>query len=177
MNGRNGFTLIELMVSSAIAMAVGLAITMLLKVNQQSWEVSHAYFGSSLELRRAAAMSRELVAAVNSTVSIPADGAWYNTISFRVPQDMNGDGVVVFSNGSLEMSNPITYSLGGSTGNLVIRTQEGKNDRAVALGVSALQFRRQAANPEMVEIQITVQRGMGDFKNQGSWITRVRMRN
>lgn len=180
MKRTSGFTLIEMMVATSAALVIALVITQMVKMNQQSWEVSDAYLSSSLELRRAAeAIGRELVAAKNSTLSIPADGTWYNTVSFQVPKDMDGNGVVVYADGTLELSDPIVYSLGGGghSGDQVIRSQANHGDRVIADGVSALQFRRNVANPELVEISMTVQRGMGDFKNQGSLATKIRVRN
>jgi len=178
MKTKMGFTLIELMVSTAIAVGIGAVITMTLKMNQQSWEVSDAYLTSSLQLRMAAeTLSQDLVAAKSSTLSIPADGTWYNAISFQVPMDMNGDGVVVDGGGTLELSPVLSFSLAGTEGTAVVRSVDGTPNRVVANGVSALQFRRQAATPQVVEIQLTVRRGLGDFKNTASFSTQVRVRN
>ena len=178
MKKRAGFTLIELMVSSAIAVGIGVVITMTLKMSQQSWEVSDAYLTSSLQLRMAAeTLSHDFVSAKETTLSIPANGAWYNTISFQMPLDMNGDGSMVGGGGAVELSPVFSYSLGGASGNQVIRTLNGAFNRVVANGVSSIQFRRQAATPKVVEISLTVQRGLGDFKNTASCATQVRVRN
>ncbi len=175
---KRGFTLIELMVSTTIAIGIGAVLTMTVKMNQQSWEVSDAYLTSSLQLRTAAeTLSQDLVGAKSTTLSIPADGAWYNTISFQVPMDMDGNGVVVDGGGSLELSPVLSFSLGGASGTAVLRAVSGTPNRVVASGVSVLQFRRQAATPQVVEIRLTVQRGLGDFQNTASFSTQVRVRN
>ena len=178
MKTARGFTLIELMVSTAIAIGIGAVLTMTLKMSQQSWEVSDAYLTSSLQLRLAAeTLSHDLVAAKNTTLSIPADGTWYNTISFQVPMDTDGNGVVVDGGGALELSPVLSFFLGGTSGSQVIRTVNGTPNRVVANGVSVLRFRRQAATSQVVEINLTVQRGLGDFKNTASFTTQVRVRN
>ncbi len=123
-------------------------------------------------------MSRELASTQTGQLSVPADGNWYANLTFRVPQDQNGDGTVLDSQGVLEWSSPITYSLGGLDGRQAQRTQAGVV-RILANGVTALGFRRQAATPSVLEINLTVLKGGSttSFTQQASLGTRVRLRN
>ena len=171
-----GFTLVEMMVSTTIvALASGIMMAVL-RMGQQSWQVGQARMTVSMELRRGLdAMSRELASSQSGKVTFPpVDGAPYTSITFSVPQEINNS--VLDGSGNLQWSAPISYSLGANNGNQLQRIQS--NTTAVlANGVTVLQFRRQTAN--IVEISMTVLRGTntGDFTNQGTLSTQVRLRN
>ena len=175
-----GFSLFELIIVMAIVAGVSGILVATLTISQQSWQVEQARMTVSGELRRGIdSMGRELTSSQAGQLDIPADGSWHTSLTFRVPHDNDGNGTVLSSStGALEWSSPITYSLGGDGGNQVLRTQ-GVASQVLANGASTLQFRRQAASPAIVEIQVVVQRGntTGDFPNQGSLVTRIRLRN
>lgn len=177
---RAGFSFVELMVVTGIMALISGVLVAALRMGQQSWQVEEARMTVSMELRRGIdAMSRELASSQSGQlIGVPADGAWYPSVTFAVPQDLNGDGTVLDSNGVLEWSPPVLYSLGGTGGSQILRTQNNAT-RVLANGVTTLRFRRQAATPTVVEISMTVLRGVntGDFTNQGTLTTRVRLRN
>lgn len=152
---------------------------MAFKAGQQSSQTAQAHMDVSYELRRGVdAMSQELASSRDDQLDVPADGNWYNSLTFRLPVDLNGDGTVLDTAGALEWSaNPITYSLGGISGDQIVRTN-GTQLRVLTNGVQALQFRRMSATPDQVEILVTVQRGfLNGFQNQGTLTTRIRLRN
>ncbi len=123
-------------------------------------------------------MSRELAETRASQMDLATGSNWIGSLTFQIPEDLDGDGTVLDSGGSLEWSDPIVYAMGGLNGQQLIRTQDGAT-RVLANGVNALQFRRQIATPNVVEIQISVERG-GGFSNdpqEGSLSTSVRLRN
>lgn len=175
-----GFTLVEVLVSMAIVVGICLLLVAVLRMSRQSWQSAESYLAVSSELRRGLdAMSREVTATESGQLSIAADGNWYAALTFKIPQDLNEDGTVLDAAGILEWSNLIAYSLSGTNGTQVVRSQPGLPDRVLANGVTALQFRRVATTPKVVEILLTVQRGTdtGDFPNQASLSTKVRLRN
>jgi prepilin-type N-terminal cleavage/methylation domain-containing protein len=177
-----GFSLVELLIATAIVGGISLVLIAALRMGQQSWQAEDVRMSVSQELRRGIdAISRELAATQAAELDeIPATGSWYaGAVVFRVPQDRDGNGTVLDAAGVLEWSDPITYSLGGMDGRQVIRTQVGAADRVIANGVVGIQFRRQAANPSVVEMRLTVRRGgiTGEFTNQSDLTTRVRVRN
>ncbi len=170
-----GFTLTEMLVASAIAAVMGGVLIAAFKSGQNSWYSGEAKMAASYELRRGVEhMSREICSTRSDQVNIAADGNWYGTLTFRTPADLDQNGTVLDSTGALEWSaDTITYSLVGSQ---VVRTK-GASTRVLANGVQTLQFRRTLANPQVVEIGMTVQRAQGGFQSQGSLTTRVRLRN
>lgn len=170
----------ELMVTMSIVVSISGVLVAVFRMNQQCWEVAQAHLSVSMELRRAMdEMSRELVSTQVAQVDIPADGNWYPSITFSVPEDVDGDGTVLDSSGVLEWSDSITFSLGGETGEQALREQDGELDRIMANGVTELEFRREAATPNVVEVQMTVEKAVHtkDFPHTATLSTRVRLRN
>ena len=185
-NPAKGFSLIELTVVSLMTVGMCLALAAVLRMGQRSWQAGQNHMTVSFELRRGInAMSRELAQTqagllqVPGAGALPANGNFYNSVQFQVPQDVDGNGNVLDGAGALEWSpNAITYSLGGVDGRQVQRSQGGAVS-VLAHGVTALQFRRLTTNPSIVEMRMTVQRGssMGGFINQADLTTRIRVRN
>ncbi|MBI3615497.1 MAG: type II secretion system protein [Candidatus Omnitrophica bacterium] len=180
---RDGFTFIEILVSMAIIAIISGVVVGILSSSQRTWQVEQARMTTSTELRRAIdSLSRELISTqLADLTEIPVGAAWYSgNLIFRIPQDGPDAGTTVLNDatGLIEWSTPITYSLGGNGGNQILRSQNGV-DQVLANGVTALQFRRQAATPSVIEINVSVQRGAnsGDFPNAGTLSTRVRVRN
>lgn len=179
MNAR-GFTLAEMLVSMTIVVGMAGLLAAALRMSRQSWQSTESYVTVSDELRRGVdAISREIAATRSNQLSIPADGNWYAALTFKIPQDLNGDGTVLDAAGALEWSSSITYSMGGINGTQALRTQPAQANRVLANGVTALQFRRFAVTPAVVETRMTVQRGVstGDFPHQATLSTKVRLRN
>jgi len=132
---------------------------------------STAEMVASSQLRRGLeAMSRELASArPDEITNVPADGAWRTAISFRVPEDRTGDGVVLNAFGDItEWSDTITYQL--VAGNLCQRVlAPAGTARTLAHHVTGLQFRRLAATPTTVEIQMTITTPL----DEGQTVTRA----
>ena len=179
MNNR-GFTILELLVATAIMAGMSGVFLATLRMNQQSWETSQSYLTVSGELRRGInEMSQELASSrLDQIGGVPADGVWYDEITFAVPEDLDGDGTVLDASGDMEWSNPITYS---TVAEQALREQDGSDDRVMANGVQVLEFKREpgALLEEIIEIRMTVERAAdtGDFSNQAVLSTRVRLRN
>lgn len=182
---RRGFSLVEMMIASAIVMGICLALIAVIRMNHRSWQTRENSMTISFELRRGVdAMTRELSQTQQQWLELagggafPADGVVRSSIQFRMPQDNDGDGTVLDAAGATEWSAPIVYSLGGLDGRQIVRAQGG-NNRVLAHGVTALSFRRAAAFPSMVEMGLTVERGnaSGGFLQQVNHGTRIRVRN
>lgn len=168
--------MIELMVVMSIMAVMSTVFISILRMNQQSWEVAQSHMAVSGELRRGLdAMVRELVSSRADQVDIPADDIWYPSIAFAVPEDLDEDGSILDSNGAVEWSDEIVYSLDGQQ---AIREQDGEQ-RVLANGVQELEFRRDSTNTSVIEIRLSVQKATDtqDFPNTGEMSTRVRLRN
>ena len=170
-----GYSLPEMLVAMGIMSGMASVVFATLRVGYDFLDAAEAHMAVSQELSRSIdAMSRELAASQTSTLSVPIQDAWSSSVTFQVPQDMNGDISVLDALGNTEWSNPVTYSLGGN-GTQIQRAQ-ATTRRVVANGVTALQFRRQTSNPTILEMTVTVQRG-NKFHRQATLATRVRLRN
>ena len=85
-----------------------------------------------------------------STISgVPADGSWYNSITFRVPQTVT-DGYLVFGPA-------IQYVLGGTNNKQLLR-KTGGTEKVIANNIVSFQVRRQYASRRMVEIAIEAEK-------------------
>lgn len=197
-----GFTLTEVMVASAITVGMGMTLTVLARSSQRTWLMRQDQMTVSFELRRGVQnVVRELSrtagdpAQANGNQLQHADGTeWlatdlqpYNSVRFRVPQDLDGNGTVLnATTGQLEWStNTFTLELGGNNGRELQRVERdaggalvtvpnNPNPRTLAYGVTALQFQRIGASE--LEIRITVQRNAEDTQS-AMLATRVRLRN
>ena len=181
-----GFSLVEVLVVSVVTAGICLALASVIRMGLRTWQSSENQMTVSFELRRGIqSMTRELAQTRSDQLEVPglgampANGAFYTSVRFRVPQDVDGDGTVLDGAGVLEWSpNQITYSLGGLGGQQVQRTQAAAV-ATLAHGVTTLRFRRLAATPSIVEMMMTVQRGAtrGGYVQQADLSTRVRLRN
>lgn len=198
-----GFTLIELMIAMAIVAAMSGAILMMVKMSYQTWQVSDAYMATSAELRRGVdEMAKWLASTGAAKMTIDGSG---DSLTFAVPYDIDGDpngSVLNEATGSLEWSDDaggpgtITFFLDDADANgngltdEVIGSYPGELlhpgdeafegvvvDRVLANGVTNVDFSLPSINT--VELTLTVERGTtsGDFPNQASMTTRVRLRN
>lgn len=183
-----GFTLVELMVVLVLFATLSSAIATLVFSAQRSWGTGSGQAVLTAELRRVLdVMSRELVESRPSQIQRPAaNGQWDAQMIFRIPQDRTvpPDGSVLDANGEIaEWSNDITYAQGRS--NSCART--AVNDpgllprtfvTTLANHITTLQFRRQAATADVVEIQMTAstmtELGQTMSRTMG---TRVKLRN
>ncbi len=181
---RGGFTLMEILVVTGIsALLMSLAVTLLLS-SQRVWLQGAGEAVVSTELRKAFdRMSRELSnSPVDQIQSPPADGRWYTSILFRIPQDQNGDGSVLNANGNIaEWSTWVRYLRGGTNGNNLIRrlsTAPTYTEDLIGYHVTDVEFRRQAATPDMVEIQVTAAASLDGRRTVSqSMSSRVKLRN
>ncbi|MDO8730252.1 MAG: hypothetical protein Q7J69_03585 [Candidatus Omnitrophota bacterium] len=187
---RGGFSLVEVLVVSVMAAGMALAISSVIRVGLRSWAAKQGQMDASSELRRSLhTMAKELAQAqramdIASTgrlealvggawVAMPADGNFYPTVRFRVPQDLDNNGTVLDAAWVVERSvNPIQYSQGAGANTLDLQRTEGAAVRTLLRGLPQaaslpageipLGFRRLAApNDSVVEIRVWVQRGAG----------------
>ena len=184
---RQGFSLLELLVVVGLLGVLSSAIAAALFTAQRSWATGSGQVVLTMELRRALdAMSRELVSSRPAQIQRPAaNGVWDTQMIFRVPRDLSvpTDGNVLDASGNIaEWSNDITYSVVGGT-NRCDRTELGPVGTllrsTLANHVTNVQFRRQAATPDVVEIQLTTQTitDMGQVTQPRTMATRVKLRN
>ena len=179
-----GWSLTELLVAIAVFIMIASAVVTGLLSTQRTWTSGVGQAVLTSELRRALdRMGRELAEGRSSQIQRPlANGAWDATITFRVPEDRNGDGSVLDANGAVaEWSDWITYVMGGRNACLRLVTPPAPapvSTETLASHITNLQFRRQAATPDVVEIQVTVssllETGQRIDRTMG---TRVKLRN
>lgn len=149
MNNHRGFTLVEAMITVVFFSLIVGACFLLSKVGNDSWQVNSTRVDLAQNNRRAVdwLMNELRQSSVSTIVDVPANGQWYDQITFKIPQ-----GIV---NGQVDWSAPITYALGGDNQDQFIRSQGGQ-ERVLANYFSSIQFKREAANSGIVHVNLVV---------------------
>lgn len=150
---------------------------MLLAAGQSSWYTGDVQIELNQEIRKALlTINKELRQSASSVISdVPPDDFYYTSITFRVPQDTDGDGDVISATGSMEWSDDINYSLNAN--NQIVRlTTSGSS--ILANNISNLQFRRLSGNPDIIEIYITAEKSTVPGRDLTAGITSsIKLRN
>ena len=144
-----GFSIIEVSVTFAIFAIMMTGLFMALSVGDSSWRSNFAKMSLQQDLRRAMEeMQFELREAGATSISnVPADGTWYSTISYQIPSGITS-GDLVWD------TDVITLSV---TNNRLQRVK-GLTTKVLANDVQSVQFRRQAATSNLLEIDVQGQK-------------------
>lgn len=145
-----GFTLVEIMVTSVVLAILIVSLFLVLSIGQRSWLSADVTIQLRQEIARGTInLGQELKESSPAKINLTLNSS-SNSITFKIPQDTNGDGVVVDSSGNIEWSPDITYSLNAS--NQVIRFSAGVT-AILANDITSLQFSR--IQNEVIRIDIT----------------------
>lgn len=171
-----GFTFIEALVSAVIFSLIFGVIFSTMNQGLVSWRIADVNIEVQQDLRRALmAMERQLRQTRSSQVSIAANDIYYATITFKVPQDTDGDGDAIDASGNIEWSGNITYSLNADS--QLVRT-DALGNMALANNITNLQFRRLSGNPAVIQMALTAQKTTVSGRTaSASADLQVRMRN
>ncbi len=147
-----GYSLVEVVAAAFLFSLMVGACLMIFLSGSDAWQVTSLSVQLQQERRKAMDWIKEdLVEAGSSTITdVPADDAWYNTITFQTPAGVSGE--------SITWSTDTTqFALGGSNGDEIIRTV-GSTTKTLAQNIQSLQFRRQSTNPSIVDVVINSQK-------------------
>lgn len=175
--GRQGFSLVEALVSVFIFSLLFAALFMVLYGGQASWYTADTQTEVNQKARRPVlTMVKELRQTRSSEIiDVPADGNNYNTITFKIPEDVDGDGDVIDALGRIEWSGNINYSLNAD--NQIIRTTPS-GPLVLADNISSLQFMRPVGSSDVIQISVTAQKNTVWGRNLESTISSsFKMRN
>lgn len=152
-----GFTLIEILVATFIFSLIFMAVFMVLAGGRDSFFTGDAAIEIHQEIRKVLlTMDKELRQSRSSEITgVPADNNFYPSITFKVPEDLDGDGDVIDASGNIEWSNDITYALNANS-QIIRMTSTGTS--VTANSISNLQFMRASGNPDIVQVNISTQK-------------------
>ena len=152
-NTFKGFTTVEVLVVVFIYSIIAGSCYVALISGNTSWQVTSAQVELQQELRKGMdAMSEDLrQAGASSITNVPADGIWYNTITFKICTGV--------SSGNISWSsNTIQYVIGsGANVNQILR-KSGSQSKVIAQDIQTLQIRRQSSAPNIVEVSLLAQK-------------------
>ncbi len=169
-----GLTLLEIIIVVFLFSIISAAIFSVLATGRNSLSAGESQIGVQQACRNGLdSMIKELRQAGDSTITgVPANGTNYSSITFQIPTAIAATGITWSSN--------IQYALGGLNNAQLLRTQSG-SQRVLANNISVLSFNRSAANPNVVNINITAQKNtFPGFTARQSTITlvsQVKLRN
>jgi hypothetical protein len=165
------------MVTLLIFSIIFAALFRVLSAGRTTWYLGDVEVELSQEIRRALIpMEKELRQSGSSVVSgVPSDGNYYTSITFKIPEDIDGDGDVVTGTGGIEWSNAITY-LRNSSNQIIRSTTSGAT--VLANHISSLQFKRTLGEADLIWIYITAQKTTTNNRTiQVTINSEVKMRN
>ncbi|MFH0856213.1 MAG: prepilin-type N-terminal cleavage/methylation domain-containing protein [Candidatus Omnitrophota bacterium] len=152
-NSAAGFTLVEVLVTSVILAVLVTALFLVLNLGQSSWTNADTGIQLRQEIARALMfMSQELKQTSAAKIDLTLNSS-AGSISFRIPQDPDGDGYVVDASGNIDWSPEINYSLNSS--GQVLREYGGVTS-IIANNISSLAFTRILS--EVLQIDLTASR-------------------
>jgi prepilin-type N-terminal cleavage/methylation domain-containing protein len=170
-----GFTLVEILVAVSIFLILVLAVFAVMDVGRGAWITGNA----SVELRQEIIkafmrMESELKETRPAQIDLPIDSS-NPSLTFRVPQDNDGDLTILNSAGNVEWSGNITYALNAF--NQITRTASGVTT-IIANNILALVFTRPASPDDLLQIDINAQKvsATGKVTRDSGQIT-IKMRN
>ena len=172
MANNKGVTLVEALVTVLLfTLLFGVAVAILLS-SSDSWQLNSVQAELIQERRKAVEwMKLDLQQGGYTTITdVPADGNWYNTITFYTATGVSG-GNVTWS------ADTVNFSSSGAP-LYQLRKTSGAAVKVIANNIQTLQFRRLAAAPNIVYVSITAQKNT--LKGQALTATtsfEVKMRN
>ncbi|MCM8796277.1 MAG: hypothetical protein NC923_00095 [Candidatus Omnitrophica bacterium] len=170
-----GFTIVEIIFAALILTLLIMSAFQVMEAGRGSWFTGDTSVQLRQEIIRAfMTMERELKETRSSQTNL-GSGSSSTSLTFRIPQDNNGDGTILDANGNVEWSDTITYAL--NEANQIIRNSSGVSN-IIANNITELQFTRPVSPVNILQIDITVQKtSVLNRIMQDTGQIRVKMRN
>ena len=171
-----GLTLLEILVALSIFTFLILAIFGTMDLGRASWFTGSTVVEVHREIIKSfMKMEKELRNTRPAEVSLTS-GTSSASITFKIPQDIDGDGDILDALGRIEWSGNITYALNSSK--QITRTASGATS-ILANNIASLQFTRPVASVDIIQIDITAAKtslARRQFQETGQIIIKMRNR-
>ncbi len=139
----------EIMVTILVFSILMTGLYTALRAGDESWETNKTRMELQQDLRKAMEwMKYELTEAGDTSITnVLANGNWFTSIVFKIPTGV--------SNGAIAWdANTITFQI---SANQLQRVYNGTT-KILANNITSLQFRRQAATSDILEVALTAQK-------------------
>ena len=152
LNNMRGISLVESLMTILIYAFISAACFTALTYGSQSWRVNSVKVELQQELRKAMDWITEDLrqAGPSSITNVPADGTWYNTITFKICNGASG--------GNISWAAQNTQYSKGGTGSAQLLRTTGAQSQVIAQDIQSLQFRRTTTAGNIVNVALTVQK-------------------
>ena len=164
-----GYTLVEVLMSVFIFSLLAAACYGIMVSGSSSWQVNRFRIQLQQELRKSQSwMINELRQSGASVITgVPADGNSYTSITFRTSTGVSG-GAATWS------ADTIQFSLSGNQ----LQRISGGTTKVLAQNISLLQFQRQAATPNLIQVTVQAQKTASNSPTiTGNLSFKVQVRN
>lgn len=150
--GNRGTTLVETLVVVLIFSMLVAGFYSVATVGDNSWQSNRVQIELQQDLRKSMeAMVNDLrQAGSSSIIDVPANGNWYTSITFRIPE-----GVAA---GSIDWTNETMQLLRAGPGTLQLQRIYGAQTKIISNNITSLQFRRLSTSPNTIEIAMQAQK-------------------
>jgi len=150
-----GFTLVEILIAVSIFLILIFALFAVMDVGRGIWFTGDV----SVELRQEIikafmTMEKELKETRPAQISLTS-GSSSSSLTFKIPQDNDGDGTILNSAGNIEWSGDITYTLNAN--NQITRVASGVTT-IIANNILTLLFTRPSSPDDLLRIDITARK-------------------
>ena len=159
LNTITGFTFVETLVTVLLYVMIAAACYTALIAGNSSWQLTSTMVELQQEFRKAMDfMTDDLRQAGSASITnVPADGVWYNTITFKKCNGVAG--------GNISWAgNTVQYVLGTGAGANRLLHKSGGQDKVIAQDIQTLQIRRSLSTPNLVEVSLLAQKNTSGGK-------------
>ena len=149
LKNESGFTLVETIVAVMLFTLLWGACVLIYISGSDSWQTNSVRLELHQEVRRAIARVTEDIreSGTGSITDVPADGNWYDTITFRKASSVSSGNIVW-------AANTTSYYVGGAGLDQLIEQTGVSTTGVAALDITSVQFRRQSATADIVEVNM-----------------------
>jgi type II secretory pathway pseudopilin PulG len=159
-----GFTLVEAMLAVVLFTMLFGATLLIYISGTESWQANSVRLELQQEVRKS--MSRIMddlrEAGTSSVIDVLPGAGWNNTVTFRKAAGIS-NGVVVWD------GNTTSYYVGGTNSDQLIKKIGISTTSVAALNITTVQFRRQSATPDIIEVNLVASKNT--FKGRNLSIT------
>lgn len=150
---RQGFSLVEAMVTVAIFSFIMAGIYSITSVGENAWLTNNVRIELQQDLRKGMESMINDLRETNPSILdpfVPADGKAYDSITFQVPSGVSA-GSIAWD------ATTIQFAKGGVGSKQLLRTS-GATTKVLTQNLQLLEFRRQLATPDILEVSMQAQK-------------------
>jgi len=165
--------MVETMISVVLFTLLYGACFMIYMSGSDSWQINSVRLELHQEVRKAVARITEDIreSGTGAILDVPANGTWYDTITFRKSSSVSNGNIVWAANSS-------SYYVGGSNSDQLIEQTGISTTSVAALDITTVQFRRESGASDIVEVNLVASKDTYNGRNMSVTVNfEIQLRN